>query len=494
VPAPTGQILVHPGSFDSTFSWESIGLFPNSNNTFTLQDDDALLEGKLPEHGTFLTTSVHEPRTPNQPANILSDSDEEGLLAPLDLSADIGDPKAASCLLPLTKDNLSRVNRLHKGFPAPSTQPLSDPGESSDPDMNASTKSVGVDNPNTLRAHSIVQVNEREPLPDALQAHLKNVLLKPRPYSSPNAKKIVAKRYPLRTLNEATSSAVLIPLLLFSDDEGEPAIISRVQQCKLLRTYLPPLYNDRPNNKIQVSSSQDIGVLKQPVVDHCVGYCPNARLGYDVDKKYAPFTREEEEEFEPEAATSLVHFPFITAESKNDHAGGTISAGEYQAQRGAAAIQRHLEHCYEEAGMSPSVVDTYHISVVHNVDHAYLNIHWVSKEGDRTWYRMVNYETFRLKKEADIIEFRKFMRNHLEWYLDQRLKRLRAVVKSMVNRRNAVASKGSKATSSSPGSAVEVDMPSLPSNFVTGKLVPPSVRRSARNGGHGHPFQDVEEQ
>jgi hypothetical protein len=71
-----------------------------------LQENDGPLDEELPEHSTLFLEFPQKRRPLNQPTEFFSDSGEEEFLLPIDASADFEDPEAASCVLPLTRENL----------------------------------------------------------------------------------------------------------------------------------------------------------------------------------------------------------------------------------------------------------------------------------------------------------------------------------------------------------------------------------------------------
>jgi hypothetical protein len=314
--------------------------------------------------------------------------------------------------LPLTRDNLDRLQHIIASRMSGSRT------------ASPSRTRNNLDTWDKLAAFN-VHVDAGHQFPSELEAHLKNVIQRPRDATkvvSPNAKQIARRRRLAAQQNERTGIKHIEPYMLF---RGEADLDDRVEFVPYIASkdevFLNKHFRPRPPTEGVRST---YGELSQPRSDSCIGYV--TRRDAQAAASEAPFSAEEEQILKPFPLTQYLHFPFLTSQWKTQIANENMLHARYQAARDGAAVVNYLCEFYHNADIEPSVIQTCHFSLTCDLETSEIWVHW--RDGDQ--YHMELVSKASLRELPEVESTRNILRNIVEYSLGERLENIRNAVPS----------------------------------------------------------------
>lgn len=278
----------------------------------------------------------------------------------------------------------------------------------------------------TKLANFGVVLGSLEPLPVILRRYLNDVVDAPRASESPSAKNLHdVQPFAESSVSEMKGISLIAQYLMFPDctnpgDERGERNVSFVFEAQFNRQYV---------------KHRDGSSLTQPRPDLTNGYMSRKVARGLIP---APFDEDEEQILNENNIHSEALCPYITAEFKSARVALFIAS--LQAARNGVAVQNYLQALYERAGMQPSVVDTCHWSIVCNTQSAQLFLHWRGEGGK---YHMRPFcsadlrASFKqLDKNPAMVTLRRYLRNILEYALNERLRRIKDVIAGIAAKRD----------------------------------------------------------
>ncbi|KXX74018.1 hypothetical protein MMYC01_209885 [Madurella mycetomatis] len=180
----------------------------------------------------------------------------------------------------------------------------------------------------------------------------------------------------------------------------------------------------QPMAKHTVPSTGSRLKLSTPVPDLLYGY-----------NRYGAFPHQQSQHIsmgtQPMANNAGLLYPFFVVEFKGD--GGSMWVATNQCIGGSAScvkmaedLNKRLRHCKSD---EVRTIDSASFSIAMNGTEARLYVSWKHNELD---YYMANVKSFLLQDPEHYIEFRKYVRNIIDWGQDKRLKDIRNCLDSLL--------------------------------------------------------------
>lgn len=260
-----------------------------------------------------------------------------------------------------------------------------------------------------------IDIGTHEYYPAGLKQHIETYIKKSSSIQSPSAGWMKNLEKVLTMETEATLVRSLAPLALFGDKISYPFNGPDYIRLDFNVSFWRHLVN---NGRRQ---------LTQPQADMCVGY---VRQYQAEGRTSAKFTKDEEAVLLKYNASTTKEtlFPFVIGQAKT--AQGNYDKAILQSARDATALSRSIQKLCEAAGEALTVVDTLHWSVTCNARELSLHIHWSVQQGNGSFrHYMKEFAYARLSAEGQgLPEYRAYMRNILDFALEQRVQRLKYLV------------------------------------------------------------------
>jgi hypothetical protein len=291
----------------------------------------------------------------------------------------------------------------------------------------ASTSADDLDTRRKLEAYHI-HVDTSAQIPAALQAHIDTHITKARTPGdgvSPHAQRVVDRRAGAAKLREDSAIHALEPALMAGlhgdddDDDGQFPGVAADFKCKLSRALLPP-----GSSEVRRAYRP----LAQPEADCSYGYATRYRTA--GPSRYV-FTSQQETILHAAGleASSLQHFPFLTAQWKRPSGTEGIHHAQTQSARDGVAIVNLL---YKLHGPNAVLADTCHFSCVTDGDQVQFFVHWRADEMDGdapvTVQRMKWLNSLSMRKPVEMREARNLIKNIAAYAVGPRLAVIAAAI------------------------------------------------------------------
>lgn len=266
-----------------------------------------------------------------------------------------------------------------------------------------------------------LQVEPRVPYPLDLENHLNRFIRVKRSLPpSPAAAELSQKAHILKYSNEGTIVNLISGAMTFKGKYDDPVDGEHHIRLDVNISFKKSLVCNRFRQ------------LTQPQPDLCVGYI----LERDAaPRTTALFASEEEKvllDFGP-STLRLTIFPVVTAQVKTSKA--DYEKASAQTARDIMALDAAMRNLVAASGLTVTAVDTLHWSLTCNGQVMILFIHWSVRHADGriTYYMKEFFKTFLSGSTEALPQMRAYMRNILDFALNQRVQRLKAIVHRIRN-------------------------------------------------------------
>ncbi|KAF2119824.1 hypothetical protein BDV96DRAFT_312060 [Lophiotrema nucula] len=256
--------------------------------------------------------------------------------------------------------------------------------------------------------------DKKKPIPQPLQMFIDNLGL-PRNETSPNARAIAGLSYEARQEGEMTMRTMMTdPLLGVADPEGPLKYVARAQELNL-----KPKFNPESKVKKAVATS-----FPQAKPDTAFGFRNSNKAAYGAE---LAFTKDEEMFLDRNKLMDDSYFPFFTAQWKSELRSQTHAQALPQGARDGAVIITHLRSFFKNnVDHMGGLVSTSHFSCTLDGRSLIVWVHWFDVALDE--FSMEEVASYWLGKESDMVDFRRFYRNFLDYVVGTRLAHIKGVI------------------------------------------------------------------